>query len=138
MPIEHLAATNPYYIREIGRDAIRGCMLRVQRQSVELGTRLDGGTRWRRVARVDQDLSIAELEAARLAVRGIVRTVEDEDEEPSLRLGRQMTVEQLWQHFRAEYLRKKSAKRSTRTLESYDYLWGLHLLPRVGSSRLRR
>jgi hypothetical protein len=134
---EHLAAKNPYYIREVGRDAIRGCMLRVQRQTVELGTRLDGGTRWERVSRLDLDMSIAELDAARLAVRLIVRAREDEDEEPSLRLGRQMTVQQLWQHFRAEYVRKKSAKRSTRTLEFYDSLWGLHLLPRLGSSRLK-
>ena|GEM_PF-1305151 len=134
---EHLAETNPYYIREVGRDAIRACMLRVQRHSVELGARLDGGNRWQRVARVYLDSTIADLDQARLAVRRIVRAVEDEDEEPSLRMGRQMTVEHLWQDFRAEYVRKKSTKRSARTLEFYDFLWRVHLLPRLGASRLK-
>jgi len=36
---DHLAEANPYFIREVGRDAIKGCTLRVQRQTVELGTR---------------------------------------------------------------------------------------------------
>jgi hypothetical protein len=134
---EHLATTNPYYIREVGRDAIRGCMLRVQRQSVEVGTRLDNGTRWHRVTRVDLEMSIDDLEVARLAVRRVIRSREDEDEEPCLRQGRQMTVQQLWQLFRAEYIRKKSSKRSARTLAFYDCLWDLHLLPRIGANRLR-
>jgi hypothetical protein len=134
---DHLAGGNPYFIRETGRDAIRGCMLRVQRQTVELGTRLDAGTRWHRVSKVDPEMSIDELESARQAVRRFVRSVEDEDEEPDLRLGRQMTVRELWQRFRAEYVRKKSDKRSERTLEFYDYIWGHHLLPRIGASRLR-
>jgi hypothetical protein len=134
---DHLAKCNPYFIREIGRDAIRGCMLRVQRQTVEIGTRLDGGTRWHRVTRVDPEMSIDELESARLAVRRVIRCVEDEDEEPDLRLGRRMTVQELWQRFRVEYIRKKSNKRSERTLEFYDHIWGHHLLPRIGASSLR-
>jgi len=47
-----------------------------------------------------------------------------------------MTVRELWQRFRAEYVRKKSDKRSERTLEFYDHIWGHHLLPRIGASRL--
>jgi hypothetical protein len=42
---EHPAEASPYYIRESGRDAIKGCMLRVHRRAVELGTRYAKGTR---------------------------------------------------------------------------------------------
>ena len=134
---EHLATSSPYYIRELGRDAIKGCMLRVHRRSVEIGARLDKGTRWHRVSLVDAHMSIEELEDARQEVRRVLRSWEDEEDEPSLRLGRRMTVEELWSQYRAEYIRKKSVKRSRRTLEFYDSLWNVHILPLIGTDRLR-
>lgn len=42
---EHQAQASLYYIRVSGRDAIKGCMLRVHRRAVELGTRYAKGTR---------------------------------------------------------------------------------------------
>lgn len=134
---DHLATTSPYFIRELGRDAIKGCMLRVHRRSVEIGARLDNGTRWHRVAMVDTHMSIEEIEVARQEVRHVLRTWEDEEDEPSLRVGRRMTVQELWSQYRADYVRKKSAKRSHRTLEFYDFLWDVHLLPLIGTERLR-
>jgi hypothetical protein len=135
---EHPAQASPYYIRESGRDAIKGCMLRVHRRAVELGTRYAKGTRWHRVSAVDVHMSIEELEDARLKVRQFIRSLEDEEEEPSLREGRRKTVRELWEVRRAEFVRKRSAKRSPRTLEFYDYLWKSHLLPAIGDLRLRQ
>ncbi len=135
---EHPAQASPYYIREIGRDAIKGCMLRVHRREVELGTRYAKGTRWHRVIVVDVHMSIEELETARLKVRQFIRSLEDEEEEPTLQEGRRKTVRALWEVRRAEYIRKRSAKRSPRTLESYDYLWNTYLLPAFGDLRLRQ
>ena len=135
---EHPAQASPYYIREIGRDAIKGCMLRVHRREVELGTRYAKGTRWHRMIAVDVHMSIEELETARLKVRQFIRSLEDEEEEPSLQEGRRKTVRDLWEVRRAEYVRKRSAKRSPRTLESYDYLWNTYLLPAFGDLRLRQ
>ena len=135
---EHPAQASPYYIRESGRDAIKGCMLRVHRRAVELGTRYAKGTRWHRIAVVDVHMSIEELEDARLKVRQFIRSLEDEEEEPSLAEGRRKTVRELWEIRRAEFLRKRSVKRSPRTLEFYDYLWNIHLLPALGDLRLRQ
>ena len=111
-------------------------MLRVHRRSVEIGARLDGGTRWHRVALVDTQMSIEEVEATRQEVRHVLRSWEDEKDEPSLRVGRRMTVQELWSQYRADYVRKKSMKRSPRTLEFYDFLWNAHILPLIGTERL--
>jgi hypothetical protein len=135
---EHPAQASPYYIREVGRDAIRGCMLRVHRRAVELGTRYAKGTRWHRVTAVDVDMSVEELEAARFEIRRFIRSLEDEEEEPSLHEGRLKTVQEFWEDCRAEYVRKRSSKRSPRTLEFYDYLWNTYLLPAFGSRQLRQ
>ena len=62
-----------------------------------------------------------ELDSLRLDVRKQIRRIEDEDEEPTLREGRRMTVRELRAAFREEYLATRSAKRSPRTLKYYDY-----------------
>lgn len=134
---EHPSQGHPYYIRESGRDAIRGCMLRVQRRKTELGIRYDNGTRWKPILVVDAMTSIEELEAARLDARRFIRSLEDEEEEPSLREGRLKFVRAMWEEYRADYVRKKSSRRSPRTLEFYDYLWEMYLLPAFGDLRLR-
>jgi integrase len=128
----HLARPHPYYVadREIG------CHLRILRSEVQIGVRLDKGTRWRRVATIPPDVSIEELEALRLEARRAVREVEDEDEEPSLRDGRLLTVAALRAEFRANYLEKRGAHRSPETIAFYDRLWSCHLAPEIGELKL--
>lgn len=70
------------------------------------------------------DIGVEELDALRLDVRKQIRRLEDEDEEPTLREGRRMTVRELRAAFREEYVATRSARRSPRTLHHYDYLWG--------------
>jgi hypothetical protein len=132
-----LAKQNSYFIYEEGRDAIRGCALRVLRREVQIGARADRGRTWMKVAVVPFDVDLDELDELRLAVRRKIREIEDEHEEPSLREGRRMTVAQLWAAYRAEYLLTRSKGRSTRTLEHYDDLWKGHLLPLIGSLTLK-
>ena len=71
-----------------GRDAIRGCALRVLRREVQTGARADRGRTWIKVATLRLDVDLEELEELRLAVRRKIREIEDEHEEPSLREGR--------------------------------------------------
>ena len=73
---EHPAEASPYYIRECGRDAIKGCMLRVHRRAVELGTRYAKGTRWHRIAVVDVHMSIEELLRTRKRNRALPKAAE--------------------------------------------------------------
>jgi hypothetical protein len=40
-----LAKGSPYFLFEEGRDAVRGCALRVLRREVQIGTRVDRGAR---------------------------------------------------------------------------------------------
>ncbi|MEA2604984.1 MAG: hypothetical protein QOF89_5976 [Acidobacteriota bacterium] len=131
-----LAKESPYFLYEEGRDAIRGCALRVLRREVQIGTRINRGSGWIKVVVVPADISIEELDALRLEVRKEIRRVEDEEEEPTLRQGRRMTVRELRAAFRKEYLSTRSAKRSPRTLQHYDYLWERHLLTLIGDLRL--
>jgi hypothetical protein len=76
------------------------------------------------VAVVPADIGVEELDSLRMDVRKQIRRIEDEDEEPTLREGRRMTVHELRAAFREEYVTTRSAKRSPRTLKHYDYLWG--------------
>jgi integrase len=69
-------------------------------------------------------------------VRKQIRRIEDEDEEPTLREGRRLTVRELRAAFREEYVTTRSSRRSPRTLKHYDYLWERHLLPLIGDLRL--
>lgn len=132
-----LAKQNSYFIYEEGRDAIQGCALRVLRREVQIGIRADRGRTWIKVAVVSPEVDMEELEELRLAVRRKIRNVEDEDEEPSLREGRRMTVARLRAAYRAEYMLTRSKARSIRTLEHYDDLWEGHLLPLIGVLSLR-
>jgi hypothetical protein len=132
-----LAKQSSYFIYEEGRDAIRGCALRVLRREVQIGARADRGRTWIKVATLRLDVDLEELEELRLAVRRKIREIEDEHEEPSLREGRRMTVAQLWAAYRAEYVLTRSKGRSTRTLEHYDDLWEGHLLPLIGTLPLK-
>ena len=45
-----LAKQSSYFIYEEGRDAIRGCALRVLRREVQIGARADRGRTWIKVA----------------------------------------------------------------------------------------
>jgi len=131
------ASGNPYFIREErGRDSIRGCYLRVQRRSVQFGTRTDRGACWHRVVEARPDMSLQEIEEARLAVRRLVRQIEDEEELPELRRGRLMTLRQLSELYLRDYEETRAARRSERTMEAYRSLWTTHLLPLAGHLRL--
>ncbi|HYH45938.1 MAG TPA: hypothetical protein VEG34_09635, partial [Thermoanaerobaculia bacterium] len=127
-----LARPHPYYIADLET----GCHLRVLRSEVQIGVRLDNGTRWRKVALVPEDVSIEDLDALRIESRRAVREVEDEEEAPSLRDGRLLTVATLRAEFRAAYLEKRGAHRSPRTVAFYDGLWGSHLAPEIGDLKL--
>ncbi|HEX4965058.1 MAG TPA: hypothetical protein VF173_29895 [Thermoanaerobaculia bacterium] len=131
-----LAKGSPYFLFEEGRDAVRGCALRVLRREVQIGTRADRGATWVKVAVVPADIGVEELESLRMDVRKQIRRLEDEEEEPTLREGRRMTVRELRATFREEYVTTRSARRSPRTLKHYDYLWERHLLPLIGDLRL--
>lgn len=132
------ASGNPYYVREDGgRDSIRGCCLRVQRRSVQFGTRTDRGTYWHRVVEARPDMSLEEVEEARLAVRRLIRQVEDEEELPELRRGRTMTLRELSESYLKDYQETRAARRSERTIDAYRSLWKTHLLPLAGDLRLR-
>jgi hypothetical protein len=133
-----LSQGSPYYYYERGtaKDNVPGCALRVQRRSVQIGTRGDRGRSWIAVAEVPPDISAEDLDALRLAVRKKVRELEDEDKEPSFRQGRQMTMAELWAAYRDDYVRRRHAKRSPRTLEQRDDLWNCHLLPLFGELKL--
>ena len=134
---DHLAQGSPYYIREEGgRDSIRGCHLRVQRRTIQFGTRSDGGRRWQRVAEARPDMTLEEVEEARAAVRRLVRQLEDEAEIPGLRRGRQMTLRQLAELYLRDFEMTRGQRRSARTLKSYRHLWDFHLLPQAGHLRL--
>jgi hypothetical protein len=41
-----MADSSPYYVYEAGRDAIKGCALRVLRREVQVGARADRGKTW--------------------------------------------------------------------------------------------
>jgi len=49
---------------------------------------------------VPADVGVEELDSLRMDVRKQIRKIEDEDEEPSLREGRRMTVRELRAAFR--------------------------------------
>ncbi|HVT58734.1 MAG TPA: hypothetical protein VHR45_10050 [Thermoanaerobaculia bacterium] len=128
---------NPYFLREEGgRDSIRGCMLRVQRRTVQFGTRSDAGNRWHKVAEARPDMTLEEIEDARLAVRRVVRQVEDEEQIPGLRRATTLTVKGLMEEYLADYEETRGHNRSHRTLDAYHDTWRVHLVPLIGHLRL--
>ncbi|MEO6194014.1 MAG: hypothetical protein ABIS20_13470 [Thermoanaerobaculia bacterium] len=127
-----LATRSPYYVYELGRDAIKGCALRVLRREIQIGARADRGKTWLKVSVVRPDVTFEELEAFRSSVRRRVRELEDEALEPSLREARRMTLAELWKAYRDDYVRRRHSRRSPRTLDQRDSLWNCHLLPLYG------
>jgi hypothetical protein len=125
----NLATGSPYFVYELGRDAIKGCALRVLRREIQIGVRADRGKTRLKVAVARSDVTMEELEALRSAARRKVRELEDEEWEPSLREGRRMTLAELWTAYREDYVRRRHSKRSPRTLEQRDKLWNCHLCP---------
>jgi hypothetical protein len=116
---------------------MRGWCLRVQRRSVQFGTRTDRGTCWHRVVEAWPDMSLGEVEEARLAVRRLIRQIEGEGELPELRRGRMMTLRGLSERYLKDYEETRAARRSERTIDAYRSLWRTHLLPLAGDLRLR-
>jgi hypothetical protein len=79
----NMAASSPYYVYEAGRDAIKGCALRVLRREVQVGARADRGKTWLKLAVVRPDVTTEELEALRGLARKKIRELEDEEVEPA-------------------------------------------------------
>ena len=132
------AEGSPYYLREEGgRDSIRGCMLRIQRRTVQFGTRSHLGTRWHKAAQAQSDMTLEEIEEARRAVRNLVRELEDEEEVPGLQRARILTVRDLMEEYLTDYRETRAQRRSQRTIEIYQDSWNNHLLPLVGDLKLR-
>jgi hypothetical protein len=131
-----MAASSPYYVYEAGRDALKGCALRVLRREVQVGARADRGKTWLKLAVVRPDVTSEELEALRDLARKKIRELEDEELEPSLREARRLTIAELWKAYRDDYMRRRHSKRSPRTLEQRDSFWNCHLLPLYGDLTL--
>lgn len=105
-----LSTGSPYFIYErgTGKDNVPGCALRIQRRSVQIGTRADRGATWIAVAEVRPDIDIQALDDLRLEVRQKIRELEDEDDEPTLRDGRRMRVRELHSLFRAHIVQHRA------------------------------
>jgi hypothetical protein len=124
----------PYYVHEKGRSAIRWCCLRIIREKIQIGLRK--GQQWLPVATLPRNASPEEIEALRGACRRKARELEDEDGEPSLRMGRLMSWAQAWDWFRQDYVERRSSRRSGRTLDWYTDLFECHVLPLFGGQTL--
>jgi integrase len=122
-----------YYVLEKGQHAISGCALRVRHTQIQIGIRKG---KFHPVATIKQGASVEDVEGYREACRRKARELEDEDLEPSLKTGRNTTWEQGYALWRQNYLRRRSGKRSPRTLEWYDDLFQGHVLPLYGKQTL--
>jgi integrase len=119
-----------YYILEKSD----GPCLRVRRTVVQLGVRRGG--RFHLASDLHPEMTIQEVEGARDEARRLFRRLEDEEGIPGLAYGRTMTVQKLYEEFMADFRETRGAARSHLTLESYEALWRVHLLPSLGHLRL--
>jgi len=81
-------------------------------------------------------MTLEEVEDAREEARRLLRRLEDEQSLPGLTRGRSMTLLKLYEEFMADFRETRGASRSPRTLESYEALWRVHLLPMLGHLRI--
>ena len=111
-----------------------GPCLRVRRTVVQMGVRT--GARFHISSNLHPDMTLEEVEAAREEARRLLRRLEDEVNLPGLARGRAMTLNGLYQEYMADFRETRGTVRSPRTLESYEALWRVHLLPMLGHLRV--
>ncbi len=111
-----------------------GPCLRVRRTVVQMGVRF--GSRFHISANLHPDMTVEEVEVARDEARRLLRRLEDEESLPGLARGRSMTLSGLYQEYMADFRENRGATRSPRTIEAYETLWRVHLLPSLGHLRI--
>jgi integrase len=126
------AGESDFYILE----KIDGPCLRIRRTVVQVGVRYR--SRFHLAAEVRPDMTIQEVEEARDQARRLLRQLQDDAEMPSLARGRSMTVRLLYDEFMADFKKTRGEARSSRTLEGYESVWRIHLLPAIGHLRLEQ
>lgn len=120
-------ATRSYYLMEAGgRDSLRGFGVRVHRQTKVYVVRR------RREPHVLGRVDIVPLEEARERARRLLLDLLDDRHQPA-RAGRRKTIAELAQIYLDQVV---APRNKPRTLEEYQRLWRLHLLPRFGALRL--
>jgi integrase len=124
-------ARSGYFVLERGGTLV---CLRVRGTSVHLGVRYK--SQWHKVAAVSTEMSIQDVEGLRAEAVLLARRLQDEEVVPGLARGRAMTVEKLHEEFMRDFRETRGESRSEKTLECYEELWRVHLLPKVGSLKL--
>ena len=115
-------------------EKLEGPCLRVRRTVVQIGVRFRG--RFHIATDVRPDMRVQDVEEARDQACKLFRRLQDEEEVPGLARGRSMTVHMLYEEFIADFRETRGESRSPRTLEGYESVWRVHLLPAVGQLRL--
>lgn len=119
-----------YYILE----KADGPCLRVRRTVVQIGVR--SGGRFHISSNLHPEMTLAEVDAARDAARQLHRRFEEEVGLPRFTRGRSMTLRELHEEYMADLRENRSSRRSPRTLEGYEIVWWVHLLPFLGNTRI--
>jgi integrase len=124
-------ARSGYFVLEKGNTLV---CLRVRGATVHIGVRYKSC--WYKIGPVSTEMSIQEVEDLRTEAIRLARQLQDEGVIPGLARGRSMTLQMLKLEFMADYRETRGASRSDRTLEGYEELWRVHLLPRIGHLKL--
>ena len=119
-----------FYILE----KVDGPCLRVRRTVVQVGARYR--SRFHMAGELRADMSIEEVDEAREQARRLLRRLQDEEGVPGFARGRSMTLRMLHDEFMADFRETRGEARSRRTLEGYESVWRIHLLPAIGHLRL--
>jgi integrase len=119
-----------YYILE----KTDGPCLRVRRTVVQMGVRF--GSRFHIITNLHPDLTIEQVEVFRQEARRLLRRLQDEESIPGLARGRTMTLDALYREYMADFRETRGPKRSPQTIDSYEDVWRIHLLPSLGHLRL--
>jgi len=120
-----------YYILEKGGG---GPCLRVRRTVVQLGVRVR--SRFHIAANLDPDMTLEDIEEARMQARLLLRRLEDEEGIPGLARGRCMKLRELHQEYMADFQENRGGNRSPQTMQGYAGVWRNHLLPALGNLRI--
>lgn len=123
------AGESDYYILE----KADGPCLRVRRTVVQIGVRC--GSRFHISANLHPEMTLEEVEAARAEARLLQLRLESEPGIPGL-TRRPMTLQQLYNEYMGDLKENRSASRSPRSLEIYERLWRVHILPSLGHLRI--
>ncbi|HEV3457796.1 MAG TPA: hypothetical protein VHG32_14625 [Thermoanaerobaculia bacterium] len=117
-----------YYILERGKTLL---CLRVRKTLVQIGVRHK--SLWHPISNLSADMTIEEIENLRAEAARLARQLQEEEGLPGLARGRSMTIAQLHREYMADLRETRGDIMSARTLEGYDDVWRLYLLPALGA-----